>query len=241
MRLRAVACALCTVLLAADRPPEPERVVAARARPGPRLTRVLAAAGVPRPGALLLRVFKEERLLEVWAAAAAEEPFVHLGDHPVCASSGGPGPKARVGDGQVPEGLYRVTGVNPWSRYHLSLRLDYPNAADRARNPAVPLRALGGEIFIHGSCVTIGCIPIGDEAIEEVYLAALDVRARGGEVSVLVLPARPGAPGWAALTPNAAPGHRRLWSSLASISERLDASHRMPKVRAGSEGTYLVE
>jgi murein L,D-transpeptidase YafK len=57
---------------------------------------VLEAAGVPRPRALVLRVFKEERLLEMWAAAAAEGPFVHLGDHAVCASSGGPGPKARV-------------------------------------------------------------------------------------------------------------------------------------------------
>ena len=74
---------------------------AARARSGPRLTRVLEAAGVPRPRALVLRVFKEERLLEMWAAAAAEGPFVHLGDHAVCASSGGPGPKARVGDGHL--------------------------------------------------------------------------------------------------------------------------------------------
>lgn len=177
----------------------------------------------------------------MWAAAAAEGPFVHLGDHAVCASSGGPGPKARLGDGQVPEGLYRVTTLNPWSRYHLSLRLDYPNAADRARNPGVPQRSLGGEIFMHGNCVTIGCIPIGDEAIEEVYLAALDVRARGGEVAVLVLPARPGGPGWTALTKDAAPGHTRLWSSLAAISQQLDASHRLPRVRAGSDGTYLVE
>ena len=69
---------------------------------------MLEAAGVPHPRALLLRVFKEERVLEMWAAAAPEGPFVHVGDHPVCASSGGPGPKARAGDGQVPEGLYRV-------------------------------------------------------------------------------------------------------------------------------------
>jgi murein L,D-transpeptidase YafK len=229
------------MLVAADRAPEAQRVVAARARAGPRLTRALEAAGVPRPRALLLRAFKEDRVLEVWAAATAEGPFVHVGDHAVCASSGGPGPKARVGDGQVPEGLYRVTTLNPWSRYHLSLRLDYPNAADQARNPGVPPRELGGEIFIHGNCVTIGCIPLGDEAIEEVYLAALDVRGRGGEVAVLVLPARPEGPRWAALVRSAEPGSTRLWSSLETISRRLDTSHRMPKVRAGSDGTYLVE
>jgi hypothetical protein len=78
--VRAVALALCTVLLGADVPPEPARVVAARARTGPRLSRMLEVAGVQRPRALFLRVFKEERVLELWAAAAPEGPFVHVGD-----------------------------------------------------------------------------------------------------------------------------------------------------------------
>jgi murein L,D-transpeptidase YafK len=234
------AAALALVLLAADVAPEPARVVAARASAGPRLTRALEAAGVPRPKALLLRVFKEERVLEVWAAAAADGPFVHVADHAVCASSGGPGPKARTGDGQVPEGLYRVTTLNPWSQFHLSMRLDYPNAADRARNPGVPVSALGGEIFVHGNCVTIGCIPIGDEAIEEVYLAALDTRGRGGQVSVLILPARPGDSRWRSLNEHA-PANVELWRSLATLSERLDTSHRLPRVSTGSDGTYRAD
>jgi murein L,D-transpeptidase YafK len=233
--------ALALALLAADVAPEPARVVAARANAGPRLTRALEVAGVPRPKALLLRVFKEERVLEVWAAASPDGPFVHVGDHPVCASSGGPGPKARTGDGQVPEGLYRVTALNPWSQFHLSMRLDYPNAADRARNPGVGVSALGGEIFVHGNCVTIGCIPIGDEAIEEVYLAALETRGRGGQVSVLILPARPGGARWAALTRDPAATHGELWRSLAAISQRLDRSHRLPRVTRGSNGTYASE
>jgi murein L,D-transpeptidase YafK len=236
-----LALALCTVLLGADVPPEPARVVAARARSGPKLARALEAAGVPHPRALLLRVFKDERVLEMWAAAAPGGSFVHVGDHAVCASSGGPGPKARTGDGQVPEGLYRVTTLNPWSRFHLSLRLDYPNAADRARNPGVPPSALGGEIFIHGDCVTIGCVPIGDEAIEEVYLAALETRSRGGETSVLVLPARPGGARWAALMKESSTVNGSLWRSLAGISERLDASHRLPAARVGSGGTYQLD
>ena len=241
MPVRAVALALCTVLLGADVAPEPQRVVAARARSGAKLARALEAAGVPHPRALLLRVFKDERVLEMWAVASPGGPFVHVGDRPVCASSGGPGPKARTGDGQVPEGLYRVTTLNPWSRFHLSLRLDYPNAADRARNPGVPVSALGGEIFIHGDCVTIGCVPIGDEAIEEVYLAALETRSRGGEVSVLVLPARPGGARWAALMKDASTVNGPLWRSLAGISERLDTSNRMPRVRSEADGRYSLE
>ncbi len=241
MPLRAALLGLCTLLTAADIPPEPARVQSARARAGPRVTRTLEGAGVPRPHALLLRVFKEERLLEVWAAAAPGGPFVHLGDHPVCASSGGPGPKARTGDGQVPEGLYRVERFNPWSNFHLSMRLDYPNAADRARNPGVPVGALGGEIFVHGACATIGCIPLGDEAIEEVYLAALDTRARGGEVRVLILPARPAGARWATLRRGADGPVGALWDSLGAVSTGFDAGHRLGAVAVAADGTYRVE
>ena len=241
MPVRAAALALCTLLIAADGSPEPERVAAARVRAGPRLARALETAGVPRPQALLLRVFKAEQVLEVWAAASPDALFAHVGDHAVTASSGGPGPKARRLDGQVPEGLYRVTRWNPWSNFHLSLGLDYPNAADRARNPGVPLSALGGDIFIHGNRVTIGCIPIGDEAIEEVYLAALDTRTQGGQVSVLVLPGRPGSGPWAALMKDASAGNAPLWRSLEAISRDFDAKRRLPRVRPGSDGTYLLE
>jgi murein L,D-transpeptidase YafK len=238
--LRVAAVVLSVLATAADVAPEPARVAAARTRVGPEVARALSASGVPHPRALLLRVFKEERLLEVWAAAEPGGPFAHVGDHPVCASSGGPGPKARVGDGQVPEGLYRVPSLNPWSQFHLSLRLDYPNAADRARNPGVGSRALGGDIYIHGNCVTIGCVPLGDGAIEEVYLAALETRERGGEVQVLILPARPGSARWTALL---ALGNANveLWKSLGEISSRFEASHRLPQVAVRSGGTYASE
>jgi murein L,D-transpeptidase YafK len=238
--VRVVAVVLSVLATAAEIAPEPVRVTAARTRVGDNVTRALEQAGVPRPRALLLRVFKEERLLEVWAAAEPGGPFVHLGDQPVCASSGGPGPKARTGDGQVPEGLYRVTSLNPWSRFHLSLRLDYPNAADRARNPGVAPGSLGGDIYVHGACVTIGCIPLGDEAIEEVYLAALDTRARGGVVQVLILPARPGGARWTALAAGSGPAVP-LWRSLAEISTRFETSRRLPRVAVRSDGTYAPE
>jgi murein L,D-transpeptidase YafK len=238
--LRIATVALCVLAMGADVAPEPVRVAAARARVGPDVARALSAAGVPHPRALLLRVFKEERVLEVWAAAEPGGPFAHVGDHPVCASSGGPGPKARVGDGQVPEGLYRVSSLNPWSQFHLSLRVDYPNAADRARNPGVAPGALGGDIYVHGNCVTIGCIPLGDAAIEEVYLAALETRTRGGEVQVLILPARPGGTRWTALVARGGP-NVELWRSLGDVATRFDASHRLPRVAVEKDGTYALE
>ena len=120
------------------------------------------------------------------------------------------------------------------------MRLDYPNAADRARNPGVTERELGGEIFVHGACVTIGCIPLGDDAIEEVYLEALDTRSAGGDVQVLILPARPAGERWAALGRTATERDRGLWRSLAEISGALDTNHRLPRVTPRADGTYAV-
>ena len=144
------------------------------------------AAGVAYPpGAVALVGLKQERRLEVYAGARGGElRFVHA--YPVLAASGVPGPKLRSGDLQVPEGVYRIALLNPNSRFHLSLRVDYPNAFDR-RNAAADGRTdLGGDIMIHGNAVSIGCLAIGDAAIEEVFVLAADVGPE--RVSVVLSP-----------------------------------------------------
>ncbi len=80
--------------------------------------------------------------------------------------SGVLGPKRKEGDLQVPEGFYYINDFNPHSKYHLSLGLSYPNEADRINSPH---KKLGGQIYIHGDCVSTGCIAIGDKNIEELY------------------------------------------------------------------------
>ncbi len=97
--------------------------------------------------------------------------FRLVASYPILAVSGGPGPKRREGDKQVPEGFYEIDRFNPKSLFHLSLGLNYPNAADRVLSDR---EHPGGDIFIHGSNVTVGCAPLGNDAIEELYLAALD-------------------------------------------------------------------
>ncbi len=129
------------------------------------------------PRGLFIRAFKLEGELEVWASPRRGKARVLVASLPVCASSGGLGLKREEGDGQVPEGFYRIDRFNPRSSFHLSLGLDYPNRWDRARARRDGLRP-GGDIFIHGGCATIGCLPLGDSAIEWLYVAA--VRARGG-------------------------------------------------------------
>ncbi len=128
------------------------------------------------PEAMALLGFKQERRLELWAAKG--DGWVPIRDYPILAVGGHAGPKLREGDRQVPEGVYRVVDLNPNSCYHLSIKLDYPNDRDRERAKADGRTDLGGEIFIHGADVSIGCIAVGDEAIEELFclIAAVGLR-----------------------------------------------------------------
>ncbi len=119
------------------------------------------------PQRLRLVALKEEKVLEVWIADASG-PYRRLTTYAITAASWIAGPKRKEGDFQVPEGIYRLTTLNPQSRYHLSVRIDYPNAADLA-NAEIPRNEMGGDIYLHGKDVSIGCIAIGDEAIERLY------------------------------------------------------------------------
>jgi hypothetical protein len=122
------------------------------------------------PARLTILAFKRERRMEVWGANASG-PFAMLKSYTILAASGGMGPKRREGDLQVPEGFYRLPELNPRSSYHLSIRVDYPNGDDIA-HAAVARGDMGGDIYIHGSDVSIGCMALGDRAIEEVFLMA---------------------------------------------------------------------
>ena len=127
------------------------------------------SAGVSYPPRRVrLLAFKSEKRLEVWGANPTGA-YRKLSTYPVLAASGTAGTKRREGDRQVPEGFYRLTTLNPNSRFHVSVRVDYPNADDLAANPGVPVRNLGGDIYIHGNRKSIGCLAMGDAAIEEIF------------------------------------------------------------------------
>jgi murein L,D-transpeptidase YafK len=128
------------------------------------------------PQQLYLRSFKYDSQLEVWIKEIAKDTFSLFKTYKVCALSGALGPKRMEGDFQVPEGFYYINEFNPKSAFHLSLGLNYPNAADSFfSDPAKP----GGDIYIHGGCVTTGCIPIKDVQVEELYVLATSVKEQG--------------------------------------------------------------
>ncbi len=136
------------------------------------------------PEQLLFTAFKEEQILEIYAKAGEE--YRLLKSYPFTANSGKLGPKLREGDRQIPEGIYNIEYLNPNSSYYLSLKVSYPNAFDRKQAKKNRRTQLGGDIFIHGKSVTIGCIPVGDQAIEEVFILAAN--AFENEISVIIAP-----------------------------------------------------
>lgn len=135
------------------------------------------------PSELYLVAFKEERLLEVYGKKNSEWQFIKA--YPFTAFSGSLGPKLKEGDGQIPEGIYRVEYLNPNSSYYLSMKIDYPNAFDEAKAKTEGRTNLGSDIFIHGKAVTVGCIPVGDEAVEELFVVVTQVEGRRPQVMIL--------------------------------------------------------
>jgi murein L,D-transpeptidase YafK len=217
-----------------------DRVAVAREARERTVAGTFAAVGVSwPPEELYVRAFKQERELEVWAGARGQ-PLRKVKTFPFCAASGDVGPKRREGDAQVPEGFYTLDQFNPRSQFHLSMRVSYPNASDRIRGQ----RPLGGAIYVHGACASIGCIAIEDGPIEELYLMVLEARARmGRDVPFHVFPRRLDAGGLAVLAGHlrATPELLAFWRELEPGWRFFEETRRPPQVSVDTRtGTYTV-
>jgi murein L,D-transpeptidase YafK len=130
--------------------------------------------------------YKDNDLLDVYAKTKKETSYRKLLSYSICSRSGQLGPKRKQGDGQVPEGFYHIDRFNPKSNFHLSLGLNYPNLSDKRKSKA---NNPGGDIFIHGACVTIGCLPMTDNYIKELYLLAVYAKNNGQDkIPVYIFP-----------------------------------------------------
>lgn len=162
-----------------------ERIDQYGAQSRARLANAFKAAGIAYPPKqLTILAIKQTNVLHIYATG--NEGPRHIKTYPILAASGELGPKLLQGDNQVPEGIYRVELLNPNSMFHLSLRLNYPNEFDRAQAKKDSRLNLGGDIMIHGNQVSIGCIAIGDRAIEELFVLASDTGLR--HIKVIVSP-----------------------------------------------------
>lgn len=187
---------------------------------------------------VFIRGFKEEKDLEVWVKQKKDTTWKLYTTYPICESSGVLGPKRCQGDNQVPEGFYHVNVFNPYSNFYLSLGVSYPNASDKVfacKSDA------GGAIMIHGNCVTIGCIPITDERIKELYVLCVEAKNSGQkEIPIHLFPARlkdgnlrriKSAQSDAAID--------TFWDNLKTGYDWFETKKKLPKVTVDAKGKYL--
>jgi murein L,D-transpeptidase YafK len=195
------------------------------------------------PTAIFLRAFKREGALELWAKKrpTREARYELVKTYKVCAASGRLGPKRQQGDEQVPEGFYYIDRFNPVSNFHLSLGINYPNESDKRLGAR---GNLGGDIFIHGNCVSIGCMAIQDEQIKELYLIAIEAKSAGQpRIPVHVFPARMHTKGMKRLEREAASNAPLLvfWKNLKEGFDIFENDHRLPVVTVDRQGRYLFK
>jgi murein L,D-transpeptidase YafK len=140
------------------------------------------------PNAIFLRVFKQEETLELWVKSMENDKFQFLKSYKFTKSSGTLGPKRKQGDYQIPEGFYYIERFNPLSNYYLSLGINYPNESDKLLGDK---ERPGKDIFIHGGAASVGCIPIGDDKMKELYLLAVEAKNNGqNNIPVHIFPTK---------------------------------------------------
>jgi murein L,D-transpeptidase YafK len=186
---------------------------------------------------LYIRVFKKEGILEAWAKNQEDHAFVLLTTFPVCASSGVLGPKRRQGDGQVPEGFYQIQVFQPESNFHLALKVNYPNASDLIKASA---KDPGGDIMIHGNCVTIGCIPIQDDPIEQLYILCVEARNNGATIYTDIYPFKPEQKQESEMEKTADPELLRFWKSLKQGYDYFETKKKPARVTTDAKGNYII-
>ena len=211
------------------------RVKAAYAEKWDELKSDIKKKGIKENFELFMRVFKEDKLVEVWLKSAGEAEYNLFKTYAICASSGELGPKRQQGDGQVPEGFYTVAVFNPYSSYHLSLGINYPNASDKI----IGKGNLGGDIMIHGSCVTIGCMPLTDTYIKEVYVLCVEARNNGQQtIPVHIFPTKMDAKGIAFLSVT---NSKQLdfWKNIKIGYDYFEQKRQLPKFSVDKTGKYV--
>ena len=188
------------------------------------------------PQEIYLRSFKAEAVLEVWVKSNDEFKLFNV--YPICKNSGNFGPKRKEGDGQVPEGLYAINRFNPVSSCWLSLGINYPNESDDViSDDARP----GSDIFIHGNCVTIGCLPMTNDKIKEIYVLAVLAKNQGQEdIPVHMFP-------FEFNTLNVSifsyefPEHKEFWNNLRAAYDYFEEHGQPIEYSVNSAGLYIYD
>lgn len=184
---------------------------------------------------IYLRAFKSEEKLEVWIKEKSDLKFQLFKSYDFCKSSGKLGPKRKEGDYQIPEGLYHISVFNPTSNFHLSLGINYPNESDKIlSDPEHP----GNHIYIHGGCMTIGCIPITNPSIKELYTFC-SIAKNGGQaqIPVHIFPFKMNQQNISKFSKTHSK-HRIFWSSISPFYTSFEKQQTLPTFSILENGLY---
>ncbi len=190
---------------------------------------------------LLLVAFKKEEILEVWAKNKKTGKFELLTSYEFCANSGVLGPKRKEGDLQIPEGFYFINLFHPTSAYHLGLKINYPNESDKILSDK---KHPGSDILIHGNCCTIGCIPITDDKIKELYVLCVEAKNAGQEkIPVHIFPCRLTDANFNTLNDDFADDvkKRQFWNNLKPIYDFFVKNNQIPLIKVDYLGQYTIQ
>jgi murein L,D-transpeptidase YafK len=192
----------------------------------------LKVLGAKNGDKVFVRIFKSERILELWIRPETQEQFLLLKTYHICNYSGALGPKLKEGDRQAPEGFYKVykSSLNPHSRFTLSFNLGYPNRYDKAHGRT------GSYLMVHGKCASTGCYAMGDDNIREIYPLVHDALYHGQKfVRVHIFPFR-----MEKLNNHAENKWYSFWQNLKEGYDMFDESHIPPRARL-EDGEYVFE
>ncbi|MCB9261015.1 MAG: hypothetical protein H6607_01395 [Flavobacteriales bacterium] len=188
---------------------------------------------------IYVRIFKREGVLEAWGKNINEDTYRLIESYNFCSNVGIPGPKRKKGDLQIPEGFYQISRFNPESNYHLSVKVNYPNKADSIKGER---ENLGGDIYIHGGCETVGCIPITDSCIEELYLMLVLAKNSGQNlIPVHIFPTRLNYSNMVLLkTQFPQTDLHAFWESLKPVYEHFEQKGELLDVIINPDGNYNI-
>ena len=206
--------------------PESARSRAVIEQRRPDLVESLKEQGLELGAPIFIQIVKssdEGGYLKLFAENKSKE-FELYRSWDVCAASGKLGPKIKTGDNQSPEGFYFVKpgAMNPWSQYHLSFNLGYPNAYDRDHGRT------GSYLMVHGDCVSIGCYAMTDGGIEDIF-TLMDAAFKNGQpfVRVHVFPFPMSKKN---ISRKSNRGHTAFWNNLKEGWDMFYKNKRPPNV-----------
>jgi murein L,D-transpeptidase YafK len=205
------------------------------------VTKTLAEHSILRDSLqIYLRAFKTEKKIELWGKNTCDSVYSLIKEFPICEISGEIGPKRCSQDLQVPEGFYHISELNPYSKYYLSMKINYPNASDSIRGKQ---GHLGNLIYIHGNCESSGCIAITDERIKELFIYCIEAYNSGQqEIDITIFPTKLNDANYSRLASGYSKNKDKisLWADLKKSYDLFNQCKVPPAVKFLSDGTHEI-